>query len=396
MPHAISNYFNKINLDMIKIHYERLKKAQELMKKNGMVGIMIMNHDDFRYFFGDIRVQPRAIIPASGSPIFVVFSAEEEEIRSQVKNEEIKIFSHVGEQISDVRNVFHSLFDGPPPGITPPPDGKLRIGMQMWFHTPAFLVDLFRKVNPQAELVPSDPVMDALRMVKDPEEIQLMKKAQSIAASRMARAKELLRPGVTGHEIATEVLYTMMKNGAEGTSTPVHINAGKQSCWIHGKVSKDPIKAGDLVVIDLTPQYDGYCANLARTFMVGRKPDEIQQKLIDTYIDIHESTRKELKPGVTVSDLDKIGKEICTGNGLEQYHLKGISHGIGLRFEENPASTIIPAHSRTKLDENMTVTIGHTILAIPGVGGVRFEDVCRVTKDGGEILHSFPFEYFIH
>ncbi len=374
---------------MININYKRIKKAQELMKKNGMVGIMIMNHDDYRYFFGDIRVQPRAIIPASGQPIFIAFSAEEEEIRSQVKDENIKIFSHVGEQISDVRNVFHSLFNGPPPGITPPPDGRLRIGMQMWFHTPAFLVDLFRKVNPQAELVPSDPVMDALRMFKDPEEMQLMKKAQSIAALGMSKAKEMLKPGITGHEIATEVLYTMMKNGAEGTSTPVHINAGKQSCWIHGKVSNESIKEGELVVIDLTPQYEGYCANLARTFIVGT-PNETQQKLIDTYKEMHEATRSALKPGITVSDLDKIGKEICTKRGLEQYHLKGISHGIGLRFEENPASTIIPAHSKTKLDENMTVTVGHTILAIPGTGGVRFEDVCRVTKNGGEILHSYP------
>jgi Xaa-Pro aminopeptidase len=221
-----------------------------------------------------------------------------------------------------------------------------------------------------------------------------MKKAQSIAAAGMSRAKELLRPGISGHEIATEVLYTMMKNGAEGTSTPVHINAGKQSCWIHGKVSRDPIKEGDLVVIDLTPQYDGYCANLARTFVMG-KPDEKQQKLIDTYIEIHEATREAIKPGVTVSVLDKIGKEICVNKGLEQYHLKGISHGIGLRFEENPASTIIPAHSKTKLEENMTVTVGHTILAIPGVGGVRFEDVCRVTKDGGEILANYPFDYLI-
>jgi len=126
------------------------------------------------------------------------------------------------------------------------------------------------------------------------------------------------------------------------------------------------------------------------------KPDKTQQKLIDTYIEIHEATWKALKPGITVSDLDKIGKEICTNKGLEQYHLKGISHGIGLRFEENPASTIIPAHSKTKLDENMTVTVGHTILAIPGTGGVRFEDVCRVTKDGGEILQNYPFEYLIN
>jgi Xaa-Pro aminopeptidase len=359
------------------------------MKENGMVGIMIMNHDDYRYFFGDVRVQPRAIIPAEGEPVFIIMSSEEEEMRSQLPDAQIKVSSHVGEQMANVRKTFLSLYENPPGGIIPPPDGKLHVGMQMWFHTPAFLVDMFRKTNSQAVLVPSDPVMDKLRMVKDPGEIEIMRKAQSIAASGMLKAKEMLRPGIKGHEIATEVIYTMMKNGAEGTSTPIHINIGLQSNWVHGKVSKDPVKEGHMVVIDLTPQFEGYCANLARTYVVGT-PNDMQQKLMDTYKEIHEVTRKSIRPGITVYELDQIGKEICTRSGLEQYHLKGISHGIGLRFEENPASTIIPAHSKTKLDENMTVTIGHTILAVPGVGGVRFEDVCRVTKNGGEILYSFP------
>jgi Xaa-Pro aminopeptidase len=374
---------------MININYDRIKRAQELMKKNGMIGIMIMNYDDYRYFFGDIRVQPRAIIPAEGEPVFIIMSSEEEEMRKQIPDALIKVSSNVGEQMANVRQTFLSLFNNLPQGITPPPDGKLRIGMQMWFHTPAFLVDMFRKTNSQAALVPSDPVMDSLRMVKDPEEIRLMKKAQSIAAIGMSRAKEMLMPGIGGHEIATEVLYTMMKNGAGGTSTPIHINSGMQSSWVHGKVSNDPIKEGEMVVIDLTPQYEGYCANLARTFVVGT-PNKTQQKLIDAYKELHEATRKAIKPGITVYDLDIIGKEIYTKRGLEKFHLKGISHGIGLRFEENPASTIIPAHSKTKLGENMTVTVGHTILAVPGVGGVRFEDVCRVTNDGGEILHSYP------
>lgn len=375
----------------MQINHDRIRRAQELMAQHGMIGIMIMNYDDYRYFFGDIRSQPRAIIPAVGPPIFIGFSAEEPELRQELGNEPVKVFSHVGEQISNVRETFRSLFDGPPPGLKSPPSGKPRVGMQMWFHTPAFLVDLFRKVNPQVELISSDPVMDELRMVKDPGEIELMRKAQSIAALGMDRAKHLLRPGVTGHEIATEVLYTMMKAGAEGTSTPIHINAGIRSCWIHGKVDKTPIKAGDLVVIDLTPQFEGYCANLARTFVLGHS-DEVRTRLLDTYHEMREATRRMLRPETTVAELDAIGEEICVRRRLGEFHLKGISHGIGLRFEETPAPTIIPAHRRTRLREHMTVTVGHTILAIPGIGGVRFEDVYLVTQDGGEVLYDYPMD----
>jgi len=377
---------------MIKINYDRIKKAQKLMLEEGILGLMILNHDDYRYFFNDLRVQPRAIIPASGPPILIGFKAEEEEIRSMVANEEVRVFSHVGEQISNIREVFQSLFQGPPPGLVHQEHPK--VGMQMWFHTPAFLVDMFRKVNKQVEVVPSDVVMDQLRMVKDEEEILKMQKAQSIAATGMNAAKKFLKPGITGHELATEITYQMMKAGSEGTSTPMHINSGKRSCWIHGTVTHEPIMKGDLVVIDLTPQYEGYCANLARTFVFG-EPSSAQDKLFKTYLELHEETRKELKPGNTVSVLDAIGKEVCTRHGLGDYHIKGISHGIGLRFEENPASTIIPVHSKTRFQKNMTLTVGHTILAIPGGGGVRFEDVYRVTEDGGQILHSYPFDYIL-
>jgi len=377
---------------MIKINEKRIKRAQELMKKEGMLGIMIMNHDDFIYFFNDLRVQPRAIIPASGPPILIGFSAEEEELREEIGDKEIRVFSHIGEQISNVREVFKVLFEGPPPGMSH--QERPKVGMQMWFHTPAFLVDLFRKVNKQVELVPSDPVMDELRMVKDEEEIKKMITAQSIAAKGMNSAKKLLKPGITGHELATEITYTMMKEGAEGTSTPIHINSGKRSCWIHGTVTNDPIREGEFVVVDLTPQFEGYCSNLARTFIIGN-PNEMQKKIAEAYLKIHEATKKELKPGNTVSNLDKLGKEICSKFGLEDYHIKGISHGIGLRFEENPASTIIPPHSKTKLRKNMTVTVGHTVLAVPGVGGVRFEDVYRVTDNGGEVLYPYPFDYLL-
>jgi Xaa-Pro aminopeptidase len=377
---------------MIQLNHARISRAQELMKKEGMMGIMIMNHDDYIYFFHDLRVQPRAIIPASGPPILIGFTAEEEELREQVRNGEIKLFSHIGEQMSNVREVFKKLYEGPPPGMTHQEHPK--VGMQMWFHTPAFLVDLFRKVNKQVELVPSDPVMDALRMIKDEEEIEKMRKAQSIAAVGMDTARDLLRTGITGHDLATEITYTMMKAGAEGTSTPIHINSGKRSCWIHGTVTHDPIQEGDLVVIDLTPQYQGYCSNLARTFVMG-PPDDTQKRLFETYLRMHQATAGELKPGNTVSMLDKIGKEICTENGFGDQHIKGISHGIGLRFEENPASTIIPAHSKTRFEKHMTLTVGHTILALPGVGGVRFEDVYMVTDEGGEILHAYPFDYII-
>ena len=99
-----------------------------------------------------------------------------------------------------------------------------------------------------------------------------------------------------------------------------------------------------------------------------------------------------MRPGATVADLDALAGGVLGGRGLGDHHVNGIGLGIGLRFEVTPASTITPLHRNIPLREGMTVTIGHTILAIPGFGGVRHEDVHRVTLAGGGLLAPYPID----
>jgi Xaa-Pro aminopeptidase len=233
--------------------------------------------------------------------------------------------------------------------------------------------------------------MDPLRMVKDEGELALMVEAQRVAGIGMDRARELLRPGVTAHEIATEATYAMMRAGAERTSTPIYVTFGIETCMLHGRISPRPAGRGELAIIDLTPQVEGYCANLARTFVLG-DPDDRQRSLLDAYAEVIPAARDAMRPGSTVADLDGVVGGVLARHGLGAYHVHGIGHGLGLRFEETPASTIIPPHRNVPLREGMTMTIGHTVLAIPGVGGVRHEDVYRVTPAGGEILHAYPVD----
>jgi Xaa-Pro aminopeptidase len=374
------------------VRYERIARVQAGMREQGLIAIVVMNHDDYRYLFGEDRTQPRALIPFQGPPELIAFTGEEPELRAAVADGRVRVFGSVGGQINDIVGRLRELVaEGVVAGIPAGAAGRPRVGMQMWFHTPAFLVDLFRHVNPEVELVSSDPVMDPLRMVKDAEEIGLMTEAQRIAGIGMERARELLKPGVTAQEIATEATYAMMRAGAEGTSTPIYVNFGIETCMLHGRLSPAPLERGQLVLIDLTPQADGYCANLARTFVLG-EPDARQAELLATYREIVADVRAAMRPGVTTAQLDAKAKEACARHGLAEQQVYGIGHGIGLRFEEPPASTIIPPHRNLPLLEGMTVTIGHTILAIPGFGGVRFEDVYRLTAGGPEILFDYPID----
>lgn len=372
----------------MKVRHDRIARVQAGMHEHGLTALMVMNHDDLRYLFGEDRAQPRALIPAAGRPELIVSTGEEPELRASLGSDaDVLVFSSVGGQIHDVVGRLRDLAAAQPAQG----EGRPKVGMQMWFDTPAFLVDLFRQVNPEVELVSSDPVMDPLRSIKDDDELALMAAAQRIAGLGMDRARSLIRVGVTAQQIATEATYAMMRAGAERTSTPLHVNIGTDTCMLHGRLSTRPVAAGDLVVIDLTPQVDGYCANLARTFVLG-SPDSRQAELLAAYRESVEEVRDAMRPAVTVRQLDEVANKVYARHDLDRYQVNGIGHGIGLRFEEAPASTIIPPHRNLPLREGMTMTIGHTVLAIPGFGGVRFEDVYRVTSDGGQALAPYPID----
>jgi Xaa-Pro aminopeptidase len=373
----------------MQVRLDRIARIQAAMREQRVIAIVVLNHDDYRYLFGTDRAQPRALIPFQGPPELIAFTGEEPELRAALAEGEVRVFGSVGGQIHDVVGRIRELASAAPQEWATA--GRFKVGLQMWFHTPAFLVDMFRQVNPEAEVVSSDPIMDPLRTIKDGDEIALMTEAQRIAGIGMDRARELLRPGVTAHDVGTEALYAMMRAGAEATSTPIYVNFGVETCMLHGRLSPKPLEAGELVVIDLTPQVDGYCANLARTFVMG-KPDERQAALIATYREMVGAVRAVMRPGVTTSELDAAAKVACDARGFGQLQVYGIGHGIGLRFEEPPAPTIIPPHRNMPLTEGMTVTIGHPVLAIPGFGGVRFEDVYRVAAAGPELLYEYPIE----
>jgi len=372
------------------IRRDRIERVQAGMREHGLVAIVVLNHDDYRYLFGVDRTQPRAVIPVEGPPTIIAFAGEEPEIRASlaadgVGDGDVLLFGSVGGQIHEVAGLLREIVarvghEGP---------GRPKVGVQLWFETPAFLVELLRRVNPGIEVVSSDPVMDPLRMVKDADEVALMAEAQRIAGVGMDRVRELLRPGVSAHEIATEATYALMRAGAERTSTPMYVTFGIETCMLHGRVSPQPLERGQLVIVDLTPQVEGYCANLARTFVLG-PADERQTTLLDAYAEVIAAARDAMRPGATVADLDAVVGAVLTERGLAEHHVLGIGHGLGLRFEETPASTIIPPHRNIPLREGMTMTIGHTVLAIPGFGGVRHEDVYRVTATGGEILRPYP------
>jgi len=162
-----------------------------------------------------------------------------------------------------------------------------------------------------------------------------------------------------------------------------------RSGWLHGTASGKRIAAGDLVVIDLVPVADGYCANLCRTAVVG-PPTDPQQQLFDIFEAARAAARQAMRPGVAMRAVDAAAQAVYDQAGFGAHYVVGISHGIGLAFEETPAPTIKPADGMVALQAGMALTIGHAVLSVPGVGGVRVEDTYHLLSEGPVPLTPFP------
>ena len=367
------------------LNASRLHRAQARMRENGIDAYLILTHDDYIYFFGEDRFQPRAVVPADGPPMVVTFVGEEEEVRQSLGIEDVKVFGTVGQQIRDVVGAMREMAAD---------KESMTVGVQMWFNTPAFLLNLFQRANPQVKVVDIAPVMDDLRMVKDESEIEMMRRASEIATVGMETAAAHLRPGVTENDVAAEIEYAMRKAGGGGVAVPVFVNSGARSGWLHGNATRKLVEVGDLVVVDLVPRYEGYCANLTRTFAIG-EPSSKQRDMFDTYRRAQATAVSVLKPGIRNREIDVAAQAVFTEAGYEDFYVHGISHSIGLDFEEKPRPTIHQADAQVELQSGMTLTVGHSVLSVPGVGGVRIEDTFLLNEDGVERLTQCNLDFVL-
>ncbi len=366
------------------LNQDRIQRAQHRMREQGIHAYMILTHDDYIYFFGEDRHQPRALIPAMGPPIVITFFGEEDEVRESLGVGDVRVFGTVGQQIKDVVGIMREMSGGME---------SMTVGVQMWFGTPAFLLNMFQRANPKLNVVDIAPVMDELRMIKDDSEVELMREAARIAGVGIQTAAATLRPGITENEVGAEIEYAMRKAGGQGVATPVFVNSGVRSGWLHGNATHKVIESGDLVVIDVVPRYRGYCANLTRTFVIG-PPTEDQRQVYDTYRRAQAAAIATVAPGVRNRELDAAAQQVFADAGFGDNYVSGISHSIGLDFEEMPRPTIHPADSRIELRNGMVLTVGHSVLSVPGVGGARIEDTFHLTNGRLEPLVEcdVPFE----
>lgn len=335
---------------------------------------MIRNIYSFAYFTGTHWWQPSVLIPQKGEPTIFVFQDEVEELREKTWITNILGYRKVEELMRGVVDSIRKL-------------AAQTVGFDVDIDASALLYEQFKAMHAHHKIVDVHSLIMQLRMVKDQTEIENIRRASECAQNALEAAIKAVQVGTTETTIAGEAQLAARKKGA-GTVL-VYVNAGRPR--VHAHPRNKEVKAGDTVMIDVMPSYNGYYSDLAGTVFVGIATGE-KKNAYQAFLEASEAYRRALKAETPLDELERIVQDTYKRYGVDKYYVYGFAHGVGLRFEEDPITTIVVAERKQKTLENMVLNVGHAPLSGLEIGTIKLEDTVLVKKEGAEKLTEFRRE----
>ena len=222
-----------------------------------------------------------------------------------------------------------------------------------------------------------DDIADRLRVVKDEEELALMRRAQEITDDAFDHICGFIRPGLTEQQIRVELDNYMLSNGADALSFGTIVASGPNGANPHAQPGERVVRSGDMIVMDYGAGYHDYHADMTRTVCVGEPTDE-QRKVYDVVRLANETCAAAIHPGVIGRDIHYLAVKVITDAGYGDYFKHGLGHGVGLQIHERPNFGRLydrpcPAGS---------VVTDEPGIYLPGKFGIRLEDTGVITEDG--------------
>ena len=246
---------------------------------------------------------------------------------------------------------------------------------------------LLEKLAHQVELHPLEEEIKNLRAVKDESEMALTRTAIDLSSKAFLHISKMLADGVVEKEVALEMEFFMTRTGVQALGFDIIIASGKRSALPHGRASEKRIEKGDFILIDFGSDFNGYHSDQTRTLICG-KPTPEQEKIYQTVKDAHDKAIEKVRSDIPISEVDSAARDYIRDQGYGDYFGHGTGHGIGLAVHEDP---VVNGDNKDLLREGMVFTIEPGIY-IPDLGGVRIEDMVRVTSNGAEVLTYLPTE----
>lgn len=341
----------------------KLEKLRKLLIENELDALLITSGYNRRYMTNFTGTAGAAIV-SEDDAVFITDFRYMEQAADQIKD--FRIVQHEKTMIEEVAKQLEEMkvkragFE----------KNDLTFGMYQLY-----------KSKVAAELIPTAGLIEKLRIIKTPEELEILKQAAKIADDAFTHICGFIKAGMTELEVSNELEFFMRKQGAASSSFDTIVASGIRGALPHGVASEKKIQSGELVTLDYGALYNGYISDITRTVAVGEPSDKMRE-IYEITLAAQKLAVEGIKPGMTGIQADALARDYIASKGYGDAFGHSTGHGIGLEVHESPSLSF---RSETILEPNMTVTAEPGIY-LPGIGGVRIEDDLVITEDGCERL----------
>jgi Xaa-Pro aminopeptidase len=340
----------------------RLQKLRRKFTEKEIDAIFVTQSENRRYLSG-----------FDGSAGFLIISAQKAVLATDFRYTEQAITEAPDFEILRIANDISDWF----PGLIHELSIK-RLGFEAYdvsFQFHQQLNDALKKKKPLVKMVAINGLVEGVRAVKEPGEIELIKKSAAITDAAYKRVANTIRPGITEKQVAWELEKSLRESGSQALPFEIIVASGPRAALPHAKPSERIIEDGDPVVIDMGAKYGGYASDLTRTICASTA-DANFKKVYNTVLEAQQAAISVISEGITGKAADNIAREIIQKAGYGEAFGHSLGHGVGLAEHELPR---LSPNSEDTLTEGMVFTVEPGIY-LSGWGGVRIEDTVVMEK----------------
>ncbi|WP_304608780.1 Xaa-Pro peptidase family protein [Planomicrobium sp. CPCC 101079] len=341
----------------------KLQKLRTEMEKQQLEALLVTSRYNLRYVTNFTGSAGLALVTKDKAWFITDFRYTEQATAQATEFEVVQAKTNLLEEVAELAKEY----------------GVGTISFEQEYMTYATFVQYQEKLD--AQLKPVSGLIEKIRMIKTPDEVEILKQAAKIADAAYEHICGFIRAGRTELEVSNELEFFMRQQGATSSSFDIIVASGLRSALPHGVATGKVIEQGELVTLDFGALYNGYISDITRTVAVG-EPSEQLKEIYQIVLDSQVLGVEKIGPGMTGIEADAIARDYIKSKGYGEAFGHSTGHGIGLEVHEAPG---LSSKSETVLEPGMAVTVEPGIY-LPGIGGVRIEDDILITESGNERL----------